>query len=120
MKIALIPVIAAALGISACETLPDDMTPARLTDTSQASLATLADDVATALDKPIVHLGPFAPDEVKTLSVLPTKPSPFEGNSPAIPRNFTIYEQGGDCWLLEDSTSTFYRLEGRTCISLTR
>lgn len=118
MKLALIPVIAAAVGISACETLSNDMTPARLVDTGQASLATLADDVAAALDKPIVHLGPLAPDVVTTLSVLPFKPGSFEGNSPAIPRNFTVYEQGGECWLLEDGASTFYRLDGRACIPL--
>lgn len=120
MRAALIPVITAVLGAGACESLPPEMTPAKLAQSNDLALIGLESDVAKALDRGLVELGPIDPDNATVIPVLPPRSGLYGGNNPMVPKLFKVYEQGGECWLLDETTSTFYRLENRTCVSLSR
>jgi hypothetical protein len=76
--------------------------------TRSAVTAALSDAVGRAR----IELGPT---DGHVLTVLPPKPGPYEGNSPAMPIRFDIEKRDGTCIAVRHDTRQAYDLPGVTC-----
>lgn len=107
--------VSALAGLAACQSVPK---PAVLTDTSPETVAAVTQALADAVGRAQVELGPvdFATDT--SVSVLPPRPGPLEGNSTAVPEVFDIRLMDGDCYVQDRASGELYPLTGVTCRSV--
>lgn len=101
-------------GLAACQTAPS---PAVLTDASPETMATVTSVLAAAVGRAQIELGAGDPTREAVISVLPRRPGPMEGNSPAVPALFDIVLMDGDCYVQERATGEMFFLTGIECRS---
>ena len=99
-------------GIAACQSSPQ---PATLTDASPETLSVLTGVLAAAVDRAQIQLGPGDLTKESVISVLPPRPGPLEGNSPAMPTIFDIVLVDGDCYVRERQSGEMFPLTGIAC-----
>lgn len=101
-------------GLSACQQAPS---PAVLVDTSPETMAIVTSVLAAAVDRAQIELGPGDPAREPVITVLPPRPGPREGSSPAMPTHFDIVLMDGDCYVQERETGEMFFLTGIECRS---
>ncbi|ABI78157.1 putative lipoprotein [Hyphomonas neptunium ATCC 15444] len=106
--------VSALAGLAACQTAPQ---PAILTDPSPETVAAVTGVLAAAVDRAEIQLGPGDLTRDSVISVLPPRPGPMEGNSPAVPTIFDIVLMDGDCYVQERASGELFPLTGITCRS---
>lgn len=99
-------------GVGACQSSPQ---PATLVDASPETLSALTGVLAAAVDRAQVQLGPGDLTKESVISVLPPRPGPLEGNSPAMPTIFDIVLVEGECFVQERQSGERFPLTGIAC-----
>lgn len=99
-------------GLAACETAPQ---PAVLIDTSPETMAAVTGVLAAAMDRAQIELGAGDLTKDSVISVLPPRPGPLEGSSPAVPTLFDILLLDGDCYVQERASGEMFPLTGIEC-----
>ncbi len=113
-KIALILGLAASAG--ACQTLGgDSLRAAVLIEPNEQTRALLLKTIEDLSGSGRITLGPVDLTRDSLISVLPPRPGPFEGNSPAMPRYFELVTDGKGCFLRERGKDEWRALPGTTC-----
>lgn len=107
--------VALLTGLAACDTAPR---PAVLTDTSPETVAAVKGVLAAALGRAQIELGAGDLTQDPVISVLPPRPGPHEGNSPAVPALFDIVLMNGDCYVQERASGEMFSLTGIECRSV--
>ena len=100
--------------LAACQ-MTQPAVPAVMTDTSETSMAALKSTLGTAMQTASVNLGPGDLTQTSTITVLPPRPGPLEGNSPALPVQFTLMIENGDCILVRADTGESYAHSAVPC-----
>ena len=107
--------VSAFAGLAACQSSPQ---PATLTDASPETVAAVTGVLAAAVDRAEIQLGPGDMTTDSVISVLPPRPGPLEGNSPAVPTIFDIVLMDGDCYVQERESGEMFPLTGIGCKSV--
>jgi hypothetical protein len=93
--------------------------PAVLTRADPATMAQLKAQLAAAMGRAQVELGPGDPTQSSTLSVLPPRPGPLEDRSLAKPTIFRLEIEGQTCTLVREDTGARTPLTGVDCSAAT-
>ena len=97
--------------LSACQSVAGDGgAHVDMTDPATRSAVTAA--LSDAVGRAHIELGPT---DGHVLMVLPPKPGPYEGNSPAMPVRFDIEKRGDTCVAVRHDTGKAVVLRGITC-----
>lgn len=109
-----------ALALCACQSAAGVQKPAVLASFDAETMAKVKSVLSEAMGAARVDLGPGDPSKLSTISVLPQKPSRYEGMSPATPTQFDLVMTGDRCFLVRRDTKETYALEGVACRALDR
>lgn len=97
--------------LAACQSVAGDgRAHIDMNDPATRSAVTAA--LSDAVGRAHIELGPT---DGHVLSVLPPKPGPYEGNSPAMPLRFDIEKRGDTCVAVRHDTGQAVALPGVTC-----
>jgi len=97
--------------LASCQSLAGDGR-ARVDLDDDATRSAVTAVLSRAVGRAHVQLGP---SDGHVLTVLPPKPGPYEGNSPAMPIRFDIERRGQTCVAVRYDTGQAYDLPGVTC-----
>jgi hypothetical protein len=109
-----ITMVAAAMLAGACQSASPAV-PAVLVHADGDTISRLKTQLAKAMGRPQIELGPGDPTQSSRLSVLPPKPGPLEDRSLAKPTIFLIQLEGETCTLIREDTGARIALEGVNC-----
>lgn len=101
--------------ISGCVTGVANRMPAVLESADPGTMAAIKAALSEALDRAEVELGPGDLTATSTIAVLPSRPSPYEDRSPAMPILFDIEMRSGSCFIVRRDTNEAYLLAGVAC-----
>jgi hypothetical protein len=104
----------AAVFVCACQSA-SAARPAVLTRADPATMVQLKAQLAKAMGRAQVELGPGDPTQSSTLSVLPPQPGPLEDRSLARPTPFRLEIDGATCSLVREDTGARIALAGVDC-----
>jgi len=99
------------LVLSACQSVAADGR-ARVDMNDPATHAAVTAALSEAVGRGHIELGPT---DGYIVTVLPPKPGPYEGNSPAMPVRFDIEKRGDACVAVRHDTGQVVSLPGVTC-----
>ena len=103
--------------MAGCQTTTS-LVPAVLNVGDDVALETLKAVLAAAVGQARVDLGPSDPASNPALTVLPPKPGPLEGRSPATPIAFDLMTDGETCFIIRRDTGEQHKLNSITCRAL--
>jgi len=107
---------ALALGAVACQTTAQGaVREAVVLDDIEAVITTVKAVLEDVIREGRVNLGPSDLTRDSVITVLPSPPGPYEGNSPAMPRYFELVTDGKQCFLRERGERTLHTLTGVRC-----
>lgn len=116
----LAPIIAMSLlALGACQS-EGARKPAVLASSDLETMNYVKSVLAEAMDVAHVEIGAGDPARISTISVLPRRPSQYEGMSPAEPTQFDIVLIGARCCLVRRDTGETYELRNVSCRALSR
>lgn len=98
--------LALLFGATACQNGVEEtiQAPAQLSAITATTEAELKAAISPLLGRATVSLGPGLRVGAKSVSVLPPRPSPYDGNSPALPDHFDFVLIGETCHLVHRQT----------------
>ncbi len=91
--------------------------PAQLSAITATTEAELQAAISLLLGRANVTLGAGLQVGAKSISVLPQRPSPYEGNSPALPDHFDFILIGETCHLVHRQTGKRKTVQAVSCES---
>jgi len=97
--------------LAACQSVAADGR-ARVDMTDPATHAAVTTALSEAVGRGHIELGPT---DGYVITVLPLKPGPYEGNSPAMPTRFDIEKRGDACVAVRHDTGQAVPLPGVAC-----
>ncbi len=97
--------------LSACQSLAQDG-GARVDMADPATRSAVTAALSEAVGRGHIEIGP---SDGRVITVLPPKPGPYEGNSPAMPVRFDIEKRGDQCVAVRHDTGQAVPLPGVTC-----
>lgn len=107
---------ALAVGVAACQTTAQGaVREAVVLDDNEAVITTVKAVLEDAIREGRVNLGPSDLKRDSIITVLPSPPGPYEGNSPAMPRYFELVTDGKNCFIRERGEKTLRALAGVRC-----
>lgn len=105
-----------AMTASACHTVSTDASrPAVLVEDSPKARETITQVLLAATRDGVVSFGRSDLSKEPLIVVQPLKPSPYEGNSPAVPRYYDLVTDGKNCALRERDGGKTHPLPGVAC-----
>lgn len=104
----------AVLALGACK-MTEGPVPAVLESANAVSVDALKSSLAGAMGQANVQLGPEDLATSSSVSVLPPRLGPNETRSMAMPEQFDLVMQGGDCMLIHRKTGETHPLRGVAC-----
>jgi hypothetical protein len=97
--------------LASCQSVAGDGR-ARVDMNDPATHAAVTAALSEAIGRGHIELGPT---DGYIVTVLPPKPGPYEGNSPAMPIRFDIEKRDETCVAVRHDTGKAYPLPGVTC-----
>jgi len=105
-----------AVGIAGCHIVSTDPPrPALLVTDSPAARETITKVLLSATREGVVSVGTSDLSKDPVIVVQPPRPSPYEGNSPAVPVYFDLVTDGKRCFVRERPTGKTHPLPGVSC-----
>jgi len=105
-----------AIGIAGCLTVSADAPrPAVLVTDGPAARETITKVLLAATREGVVSFGQSDLSKDPLIVVQPPRPSPYEGNSPAVPVHFDLVTDGKRCFVRERPTGKTHPLPGVAC-----
>lgn len=105
-----------AAGAAACQTTAGAAAQeAVLLEQRDETLVVIKETIEKIIGPGRVNLGPVDLTRNSVIAVLPPKPGPYEGNSPAMPRYFELMTDGERCYVRERGEATLHTLTGIRC-----
>ncbi len=111
--------IAAAHGLSACQTMPQ-REPARLETADAENVEALRQALAAAVGQANAELGAGDLADLSTIAVLPPPLHPLETHSLAMPVLFDLVIEKGRCLAVHQGTGEATKLPGVRCVPQAR
>ena len=106
--------IIAGMFLASCQSASVNK-PAVLERVDDESVARLKITIAAAMGKERIDFGAMDLATSSEIPVLPPRPGPFEGSSPAIPTYFDLVISSGQCLVIKRSTGEVFEAEGIRC-----
>ena len=107
-------VIIASMSLAGCQSATVNE-PAVLERVDDESVARLKTTIAAAMGKERIDFGVLDLSICSEIPVLPPRPGPFEGSSPALPTYFDLVISSGQCLVIKRSTGEVFEAEGIRC-----
>jgi len=112
LKLAL---VASTCLLANCQSALPVPEPGLLVEADDEALARLKSAAALAMGKGRVEFGAVDLENSSQIPVLPPRPGPFEGQSPALPTYFDLAVQNGACLIIKRASGEAFKVEGVSC-----